>query len=421
MNEVDIKELIKNGDIKEGAQKIKVPIPKVNGSAYDGQTYMIPIKYLHYNDQNGRIGTAISEYEAKNGSINEQDFEAYNDAIEKMIVEDDKAKMAILKTDIGKKGQEIPGYVLNDGRVIDGNRRFTACRLLAKESTLERDQYFEAVIIDDLDADRIDDKKILKKLELKIQFGRLSREDYDPIDRAIDVYKTVKVDHLMTNAAYGSYANMKSGEVDKKLYEAELVVEFLKYVNADPQNYALAKQMSLDGPLQELVPQYKKYIRESPQKNDILSAVFAKLLQLRTKSADKDFKQEFRPIVKNVLLSNLGQGFVSDMTASSDVLVDTLAETPTTDVTDLYKKINSSEEAVSAISAAKTVTDNYVRKAADAADKKRPIKLADDALSKLDNIDRVVFGALSASEKAKLLNCLTIIGKTISDMKQELE
>ena len=31
------------------------------------------------------------------------------------------------------KGQDEPGYVLSDGRVIDGNRRFTAKRLLEQD------------------------------------------------------------------------------------------------------------------------------------------------------------------------------------------------------------------------------------------------------------------------------------------------
>lgn len=48
--------------------------------------------------------------------------------------DDDKAKkeMKALKRDIAMKGQSEPGYVLSDGRVIDGNRRFTARRLLIR-------------------------------------------------------------------------------------------------------------------------------------------------------------------------------------------------------------------------------------------------------------------------------------------------
>lgn len=48
--------------------------------------------------------------------------------------DDDKTKkdMEVLKRDIAMKGQDEPGYVLSDGRVIDGNRRFTARRLLIK-------------------------------------------------------------------------------------------------------------------------------------------------------------------------------------------------------------------------------------------------------------------------------------------------
>lgn len=58
--------------------------------------------------------------------------------------------------------------MLQDGRIIDGNRRFTALRQLQAEAGTS--QYFEAVILPftyDAKADRAQ----IKRLELAIQMG----------------------------------------------------------------------------------------------------------------------------------------------------------------------------------------------------------------------------------------------------------
>lgn len=134
--------------------------------------------------------------------------------------------MEVLKRDIAMKGQDQPGYVLSDGRVIDGNRRFTARRLLDQDPAIIEQQYFEAVILDDLSVENIDDRKRIKSLELQIQFGRLDKVDYDPIDRAIDAHKTVSVNTIMTATEYSKFAGLTSNAVSNLLLEAELIVKF---------------------------------------------------------------------------------------------------------------------------------------------------------------------------------------------------
>lgn len=59
-----------------------------------------------------------------------------------------------------------PGVVLNGGRIIDGNRRYTCLRMLESES--DEFGYFEAVI---LDFSIESNEKEIKTLELSIQHG----------------------------------------------------------------------------------------------------------------------------------------------------------------------------------------------------------------------------------------------------------
>lgn len=87
------------------------------------------------------------------------------------------------KESIKDKSQQESGVVLPDGRVIDGNRRLTALRMIERETNIS--QTFNAVILS-LDASSKDDEKIIKELELDLQLGREERVNYDPIDRIFD-------------------------------------------------------------------------------------------------------------------------------------------------------------------------------------------------------------------------------------------
>lgn len=108
-NTINLMELIKTGVIKKGSQKIKVPIKKPSGDNFEGATYLIPLEYLYYNDQNGRIGAAKSAYENQNGLLNPEMLEEYNNAVQEMIYKGGKKDLDALVGDMGRKGQETAG------------------------------------------------------------------------------------------------------------------------------------------------------------------------------------------------------------------------------------------------------------------------------------------------------------------------
>ncbi len=138
-------ELVKKDEIAAtGAQpKLPTTIPNLTDNML--KVYRIPLSYLYFNDENGRISTQMKrEGYQLTPQIDEVDS-TYNDKIATFIAEDNQTALKKTKTSIKEKGQQVYGYVLNDGRVIDGNRRFTALRQIQKESGTS--QYFEAVIL----------------------------------------------------------------------------------------------------------------------------------------------------------------------------------------------------------------------------------------------------------------------------------
>lgn len=417
VEKINLLELYKDNIIKDGGHKVNVPIRKANGKEYDGFTYSIPLKYLYYNDLNGRIGVALSEYESENEQLIPGHNEEYNMVIQGFLSEEDgktKKEMEILKRDIGIKGQAEPGYVLSDGRVIDGNRRFTAKRLLEQDEEIMEQQYFEAVILDDLCVENQDDLKRIKSLELQIQFGKLGKVDYDPIDRAIDAYKTICVNNIMSAKEYSEYSNIKITEVNKRIYEAELIVKFLEFINTNKDNYAIAKQLDLDGPLQDLVPQYKN-IKKSDNLDQILNTIFSKILQIRI--SKEDFKKEYRQIIKNVINSSQEEGFIEEIEDDTDVITDFFdSNKKIKNNIDLFKRLNENKQVQTAIANVKSISKKYSEKAENEKQKNTPIKLVEKAINSIESINRGIICSLTKEDKTKLINELKKLKSQVDNL-----
>ena len=417
VEKINLLELYKDNIIKDGGHKVNVPIRKANGKEYDGFTYSIPLKYLYYNDLNGRIGVALSEYESENEQLIPGHNEEYNMVIQGFLAEEDgktKKEMEILKRDIGIKGQAEPGYVLSDGRVIDGNRRFTAKRLLEQDKEIMEQQYFEAVILDDLCVENQDDLKRIKSLELQIQFGKLGKVDYDPIDRAIDAYKTICVNNIMSAKEYSEYSNIKITEVNKRIYEAELIVKFLEFINTNKDNYAIAKQLDLDGPLQDLVPQYKN-IKKSDNLDQILNTIFSKILQIRI--SKEDFKKEYRQIIKNVINSSQEEGFIEEIEDDTDVITDFFdSNKKIKNNIDLFKRLNENKQVQTAIANVKSISKKYSEKAENEKQKNTPIKLVEKAINSIESINRGIICSLTKEDKTKLINELKKLKSQVDNL-----
>lgn len=164
----------------------------------------------------------------------EKDFAA------KLIEQNNPAALKRTQKSIQESGQRICGYVLEDGRIVDGNRRYTALRNLQKATG--KTYYFEAVILP-FSYDSQTDRSKIKKLELAIQMGVEKREDYDPVDLAVDIYQTTTGDDaMMTLADYVNVANMKKKEAERYYQGAVYMREFLKFIGADENNYNLIKE-----------------------------------------------------------------------------------------------------------------------------------------------------------------------------------
>ena len=202
----------------------------VDGLTKAYPVYKIRLDWLFYNDQNDRIATWISQYKAQHGGqapdISKR--EEYNNIIEQFIVESNPDAIRKTQSNIEMVDQREAGVVLADGRIIDGNRRFTCLRRLSAKNP--RFNYFEAVI---LDRNIENSAKQIKLLELSIQHGEESKVDYNPIDRLVGIYTDIVETHLLTSTEYAASTNESETDVNRRVEIAKLMVEFLEFINAD--------------------------------------------------------------------------------------------------------------------------------------------------------------------------------------------
>lgn len=422
METVNLLKLIDQGIVKKGAHIVNVPIKKPNGNTYNGQTYMIPLEYLYYNNQNGRIGVALSQYESENGALIPGHNEEYNNIVQRMLypLDNEKVKkdMEILVRDIHKKGQQEVGYVLVDGRVIDGNRRFTAKRMLEQDQEITENQYFEAVILEDLDVNNHKDQKDIKSLELQIQFGKLGKEDYDPIDRAIDAYKTIKMNNIMTEKEYADDSDISINEVRKRITVAELIIKFLKFTNTPTNNYSIAKELELDGPLQDLLPQYKKF-KGSEDEEVLLNSLFSKIIQIRIDN--EDYKKDFRNIVKNVIGTDQQVSFIEELEDTTDIIVDSFAERDLiSNKIEIFETINKNDSLKKAFKEVKKTSYEHSETAINKKNKNKPEELINKALKSLESIDISSINSLDSSQKNTLKKTLENIIYKIKELESEI-
>ncbi len=339
----DLNELIKNGDIEKTTLKKRLTI---GGEPKDYPVYKFPLEYLYYNDQNGRINTVYHQYISNHGKLTPEIGDSkYNEIFERFIYESKKQALKNTQFSISEKGQQEPGVILSDGRVIDGNRRFTALRRIQKETKIQ--QYFEAVILSFDISKKIDEKKI-KELELDLQLGREERVSYDPIDRIFDVYNTIEVQKLMTPEEYkkASGAGNTKG-INKDLRLAKLIIKFLSTVapNENPiDKFYLARELKLDGPLEDIERTINKLKKDKETITQNVLTILAVQIA-KSEVGDRDITRKIRDVKYNILDNpEMKEHFISATDEHVDNIIDFFESNPIDKASDLKNNLNNNLE-----------------------------------------------------------------------------
>lgn len=339
----DLNELIKNGNIEKTTLTKRLTI---GSETKDYPVYKFPLEYLYYNDQNGRINTVYHQYISNHGKLTPEIGESkYNEIFEKFIFESKKQALKDTQISISEKGQQEPGVILSDGRVIDGNRRFTALRRIQKETKIQ--QYFEAVILSFDIKNKLDEKKI-KELELDLQLGREERVSYDPIDRIFDVYNTIEVQKLMTREEYKKASGAgNTKRINKDLRLADLIIKFLSIVapNENPiDKFYLARELKLDGPLEDIERTINKLKKDKETITQNVLTILAVQIA-KSEVGDRDITRKIRDVKYNILDNpEMKEHFISATDEHVDNIIDFFESNPIDKASDLKNNLNNNLE-----------------------------------------------------------------------------
>lgn len=356
-------ELAKEGKLEKTGAKPKLPI-KVDGvSAETLDVYKIPLKYLYYNDKNGRIATGISQYKGELNPANEQDDPQYNNFVGKLIEQDNSTALKRTKKSILESGQQVYGYVLDDGRIVDGNRRFTALRNI--HQTTGETVYFEAVVLP-FSYNNSTERLKIKKLELAIQMGVEERQDYDPVDLAVDIYQTTGGDDpIMTQADYAADSHMRPTEVEKYYNGAVYMRKFLQFIGAPENNFNIIKESKTWSMFYEMGKSLSKNFGNDPEsqvrKNETMNSYFGVILyQIHVGVSGNTARTHIREYGKNIVNSMDNEDFNEDVADNVDDLSESLQDDEIRTTSDLMQSLTDENEIVEELG---DTFDTYMRNA----------------------------------------------------------
>lgn len=367
--------------------------------------YRVNLKYLFYNDKNDRVATWMSQFIEENGELDKQNLKEYNDIIEEFIVNSNKAAFTKTKNNIKTIGQREPGVILTDGRVIDGNRRFTCLRQLFKETENQEVEYFETIIVDgDVDA------KEIKILELDLQHGVDEKVDYNPIDKLVGVYNDVIKKKVLTETEYAKHINVTKSQMTLMIKKANLMVDFLDYIKASEKFY-IARDMELDGPLQEIASIRKNY--KSEDKWDEVKFILYSYLVAKPTG---DTTRLIRDIGK-ILKSQKAKKFIEENEETAEKIYDAIPEERTS--SQAIRTAISNEKKL--ITTMNDKIDEYKDKAGIEKIKGKPIKIIKKTEEQLNEIEDDVLKLLPATDKKAITNMLDKIKCRIKELEVMLD
>ena len=369
--------------------------------------YKVRLDQLFYNDQNDRIATWISQYKSQHGgqAPDPTDREAYNALIEQFVIESNPDAIKKTQNNIEMVDQREPGVILCDGRIIDGNRRFTCLRRLQQKNP--RFGYFETVI---LDHSIEHSAKQIKMLELSIQHGEEARVDYNPVDRLVGVYNDIIDTGLLTMEEYAKSTNETPAQVRSRMETAQLMVDFLEFINAQKQFY-IVRDLQVAATLEEL-PTLLRKCRTEDEKEDMKIAVFTNIL-MKNSGEMRSFVRSIKAIVG----SEYQEEFLSEQQELAMQVVDSLPPVGKVTSEKIREEIRTNTEITEALDRSLEKATTKVKKTET---RNRPIQLAEKASNFLDEIDANILLKMNDSELRRFERQLDRLEALIAELRENL-
>lgn len=181
--------------------------------------YSIPLKYLRFRKNNGRIIADVESYEKEHNCILNEEDEITQNLLKKFLLANDKEKNEELKKSLSKNSQQQPAIITCDGFLINGNRRKMALEELFNSSN--QDSQFEMMRVVVLPEDVTELE--VQKIENRYQLQSEGKSEYQGLNRAIKIKRNIENNFSLESQLKDdpNYHDLPKKEFDRKVKEFE--------------------------------------------------------------------------------------------------------------------------------------------------------------------------------------------------------
>jgi hypothetical protein len=258
--------MAKSGDSKAAAAKGAVDLQQVSyptdrkqlfwlkGKKEELDVRRIPIKHLFFNIENGRYADKMIQLREDNSGVHiDPRLPEWQKQIFLMLkgeypgTDADRDPFHKLLADIKDREQLRPGVVLQDGAVLDGNRRLAVLlELHATQANPERFAYLDAVILPS-DVPAIERWRI----EAGLQLGRDEQLDYSPINRLLKIREGLelfskqhlpqgsKPEQMIADSLFG----VTSDVIEENIERLRLIDQYLSFIKRPGAYHLIGERM----------------------------------------------------------------------------------------------------------------------------------------------------------------------------------
>lgn len=412
-------------------------------NSFERIIYEVPIIFLRFRKDNGRIASEVLSFEKQYGPLDEKTDETQNILFGFLSKLDGKKNKELMQT-LEQAGQEQPAIITSDGFLINGNRRKMAFHTIAEKRGVTPDSITMKVVILPGKNEEGGPPTLLdiEKIENRYQLQTEAKAEYYSFNRALSMRRKVElgmtlVDQLKDDPVYASLDEKEFNKMvkdhEKQFIEPLIVIDkYLEHLDRDELYDTISKGPSdKEGRWEAFLDYsnfYRKYLLDPKKrmsigieedeiglvedvafkiirKRDLKETGLAKTHQamrdLPKWLTNKDAKKELFVISKKV-----------DLSVPEEHRLDKDGkELPPNEIDKIWGNLN------------KEVITHAVKKAQQIANYKKiketPFALLQAALSKL-NHDDMDLGMINVSELPKGLKLAEEIEKRASEIKKEI-
>ena len=238
-----------------------------------------------------------------------------------------------------------------------------------------------------------------------MQHGQDEKVGYNAVENLIDVYKTITEEKLLSLQEYADNCNKKKSEVEKDLKQAEIIVDFLEYINAKGKYY-IAVDLQLDASVFEIYNIKQKLDEDEWEKAKIV------LYENMLVKPIGDIKSMMRDIKKIINSENFDDYYEEHLKIAKK-LDDKLKETDDIDSDFIKENIRSDDELKTNL---KANCDRYTYKTKIEELKKEPLEHIEDVVDHLDKIEPEAVKRMVGEDKQNFIEYYKVAKEKIDKL-----